>query len=410
MTLDELNSLAWTLDVDGTWFYPAKHDFADLEIRTAKGGGAHYFFYDRSRSTLIKDFVIWEGTKVDHLCSVSLVKSGDSYRPKLRLWVADKTKKAVATFNLDGPPDSAPVTAAVNLDRSLPGLVLVVDFMRSLSEVDSPVVDLAFVDKHSANLLTDIAEAGLTDSLDALREAFGDEVRLEDVLHLFDRRKAVQRFDGLLNNPDEFIAELAQHSTTPEGVWQKFFQENQWIFGLGLNQIAFDSLPDGVLETIVAGADGLGSVGKRVDALMRTRAALSSLVFIEIKRHDECLLTSKTYRSGVFAPSAELVGGVAQVQATAAMAVKPRLDYFSAETSDGDYVGSFGTVGCRKILVIGSNREFLGEDAANPKKLASFERYRSSVSDVDIVTYDELFERAKFVVGLSEGETVNSEL
>ena len=60
----------------------------------------------------------------------------------------------------------------------------------------------------------------------------------------------------------------------------------------------------------------LTAAGKRADAIMKTRGIISSLCFVEIKRHDTPLLGATQYRPDVWPPSAELVGGVSQVQTT----------------------------------------------------------------------------------------------
>ncbi|MCD9587781.1 DUF4263 domain-containing protein [Streptomyces sp. 8ZJF_21] len=52
----------------------------------------------------------------------------------------------------------------------------------------------------------------------------------------------------------------------------------------------------------------------------------------------------------------------------------------------------------RQVVVIGSLREFTQNGAVNPEKMSSFELYRTSIQDVEIITFDELYERACFIV------------
>jgi NADP-dependent 3-hydroxy acid dehydrogenase YdfG len=56
------------------------------------------------------------------------------------------------------------------------------------------------------------------------------------------------------------------------------------------------------------------------------------------------------------------------------------------------------TVRPRQVLVIGSLSEFTDGGAANPEKITSFEQYRRSIQDVEVITFDELYERACFIV------------
>ncbi|MER6827448.1 Shedu anti-phage system protein SduA domain-containing protein [Streptosporangium sp. NPDC000563] len=95
----------------------------------------------------------------------------------------------------------------------------------------------------------------------------------------------------------------------------KFFEDNPWIFGYGLNLIACESYDDQKLQQLTTGASKFGGAGKRTDGLLRTRGIVSSLLFCEIKRHDTPLLVANQYRKpDVYAPSYEVVGAVSQVQ------------------------------------------------------------------------------------------------
>jgi hypothetical protein len=49
-------------------------------------------------------------------------------------------------------------------------------------------------------------------------------------------------------------------------------------------------------------------------------------------------------------------------------------------------------------LVIGSLNEFTDGGAANPEEITSFEQYRRSIQDVEVITFDELYQRVCFIV------------
>ncbi len=53
------------------------------------------------------------------------------------------------------------------------------------------------------------------------------------------------------------------------------------------------------------------------------------------------------------------------------------------------------TVKPKGIVVIGCLREVQGDDG---HKLQTFERFRQSIHGVEIITFDELHERARFIV------------
>ena len=136
---------------------------------------------------------------------------------------------------------------------------------------------------------------------------------------------------------------------------------------------------------------------------MKTRGIISNLCFIEIKTHETKLLESKPYRSGCWAPSKELAGAVAQVQGTVASAVESLSSEINITDENGNPTGEeVFNYQPKSFLVIGSLSEFTGEHGVNREKLRSFELYRRNTSNPEIITFDELYERAKFIVHYNE--------
>jgi len=132
---------------------------------------------------------------------------------------------------------------------------------------------------------------------------------------------------------------------------------------------------------------------------MKTRGIINALCFVEIKTHETKLLEGTAYRPGCWAPSKELTGAVAQVQGTVAAAmhnlygiVRPR-DKKGAPT--GEEIFNFRP---RAFIVVGSLAQLITAQGVNEEQLRSFELYRNSISGIDILTFDELYERTKFIV------------
>lgn len=223
-----------------------------------------------------------------------------------------------------------------------------------------------------------------------------------DIVAVGYRRKQLEKFEALLNDSDYFAEEQRGLNTTPEGVWQKFFESNTWIFGYGLSFQFLSGLDKRKLEQIVRGADLTGT-GKRVDALMKTRGLINSLCFVEIKRHDKSLLAEQPTRPGTWAASSYLTSGVAQVQTT----VQDAIEQIGRKLTPNDEFGNptgemLFNIHPRSCLIVGHLSEFEGDfGGVNEAKFRSFELYRRHLTRPEILTFDELFERAKFIV--SEG-------
>ena len=129
---------------------------------------------------------------------------------------------------------------------------------------------------------------------------------------LIDRRASVAKFEKMLES-GELWEEERELRGGPEKAWQYFFEQNPWIFGYGLTMLACDGLDDEKLEQITSGANVFDGAGKRIDAILRARGLIQSLLFCEIKHHEVDLLQRARYREpDVYVINDEIRGAVAQ--------------------------------------------------------------------------------------------------
>lgn len=233
-------------------------------------------------------------------------------------------------------------------------------------------------------------------------EVLRSSITKKDVVAVGYRKKQIEVFRSLLEDPTYFDALKTRKQCTDESLWQQFFEKNPWIFGYGLSYIYLASLNDKKLEQVVQGHH-VDAHGKRVDALMKTKGLISSLCFVEIKTHKTRLLSTKPYRVGCWAPSSELVGAVSQVQGTVASATDTIRGKLALTDSDGFPTGeeAFNYLP-KAYLVVGSLSEFVGEYGVNHEQYRSLELFRRNTVSPELITFDELYERAKFIVQASE--------
>ena len=59
------------------------------------------------------------------------------------------------------------------------------------------------------------------------------------------------------------------------------------------------------------------------------------------------------------------------------------------------------TLDPKSILIIGSDNQYAGSDKEQIMKLRTFELFRRDSRNIEILTYDELCQRAEFIVGHS---------
>jgi hypothetical protein len=241
------------------------------------------------------------------------------------------------------------------------------------------------------------AKALMLENEDLFAELVRSSITSRDVVAVAYRKRQIDVFHKLLNDPSYFDTARKKYGK-PEDVWQRFFERNSWIFGYGLSLIYVTELENKKLEQFVSGFD-ISGPGKRTDALLKTRGALSSLCFAEIKTHETPLLAKKSYRSGCWSPSKDLAGGISQVQGTVAEACQRIQSRLLPTDSDGNPSGEeLFLFQPRSYLIVGSLKQFSEKGGVNTEKLRSFELLRRNTVHPEVVTFDELYERAKFIV------------
>jgi Domain of unknown function (DUF4263) len=173
----------------------------------------------------------------------------------------------------------------------------------------------------------------------------------------------------------------------PEAVWQAFFERETWIFGHGLAYQFLD---------IVTGQPAYGGVGvnrrglQLGDYLLATRATARFTVLVEIKKPQTNLLGAPYRGQDVFEIGRDVVGGVAQLQAASRTWA---FEGARAEANQELLDRGIETYQPRSILVVGDTGQL-----SNAGRRRTFELFRQNLGAPEVLTFDELLERARFLV------------
>lgn len=219
-----------------------------------------------------------------------------------------------------------------------------------------------------------------------------------DLVNIGYRKRQLEIFDGLLHDPEypsAYSAEQGIASDKLEKVWQHFFENNQWIFGFGLDYRFLGLLQR---EAHVSDEDLAGRDGSIADFLMGTT---NFTVIVEIKRPDTRLFEERRNKAGTWKLSSELIDSVSQIlQQKAGWQVKAEVNASDNFNTDGSLIRQ-KTADPKSILIVGSNSQVCGTEKEQAIKLRTFELFRRDSRNIEIITYDELYERARFIVGHS---------
>ncbi len=177
----------------------------------------------------------------------------------------------------------------------------------------------------------------------------------------------------------------ANKNNNQEEFWQVIFNENPYV----LSQVF--SIPVIFLKdrAYVGGMNIEGSDAKFVDFLFANQSSNDALL-VEIKTPKTQMLAKTKYRNGVYNPTKDLSGSVLQVLNYRRELAK---NYQNITSDSGKKLDVFNP----KCVVIIGNAE---DELDTAEKRASFELYRTSLKDVEIVTFDELFKKAETLATL----------
>jgi len=263
------------------------------------------------------------------------------------------------------------------------GLAKVLEFNKLIEGLDIKNSSSQTISLQKINLSSIQSILGSDNSMDFLKALENDPNLTNDVIALHHRKEELK----------EFKKKLSESTSEPD--WQKFFEKNNWIFGYGLNYIFASNVKDYKMEQIVVGAN-FNEKGKRTDSLMRTKAEISQYVLVEIKKSDTELLLKESYRSGCWQPSSDLSGAVIQIQKTAFEFIKNSTNFSDKiKNQKGDFTGEeIYKIMPKTYVVCGSLKSI----SQNEDKIKCFEMYRNSLSYPEIITYDELYQRAECII------------
>jgi len=223
-------------------------------------------------------------------------------------------------------------------------------------------------------------------------KTFKGEHRLKLLEQIRDERLTKEDLDilsGRKSGLDTFYNQLYVKKEWTEPQWQSFFERNTWIFGYGLDYRFLTILQR---EAAVSSSDLDGKNTIESDFLM---GSTDFTVLVELKRPDTQLFESSQNRSRSWKLSKHLVDAVSQILAQKAFwEIKATKACYN---SQGDLINQ-KTCDPKCILIIGNKNQFSDSPREQDIKYRTFELFRRDSRNIEILTYDELYERANFIV------------
>ncbi len=243
------------------------------------------------------------------------------------------------------------------------------------------------------------------DGADLIQELLNNgNITSKDVVNTGYRKEQLEIFRKLLeeNYLDEYKKSEAQKyineknppiktESKNEKVWQYFFEQNPWIFGYGLDY-RFMGILQREFATSISEADGSNTVF--ADYLLGDKKFTT---FVEIKLPNTNIFGQSKNRSNSWCLSQDLIDAVSQILEQKASG-KIKLETTEQHDSSGNKITQ-KPYNSKTVLIIGNWKEIEGcNDLEKKIKEKTLELFRRDSRNIEIITYDELYERAKFII------------
>lgn len=215
---------------------------------------------------------------------------------------------------------------------------------------------------------------------DRLQE-FGEDdlLKLNSALGIASIKRALKTwFDNRRNGDEEF--------------WQLLLADQSFV----LEQIFHVPIVVIKSKAYMGGKNVLNQGGKFVDFLIKNSVS-TAVGLVEIKTPITNLL-GKEYRTGVYNVSTDLSGAVQQILSYRESLSRDRANLLRDMPVETDVFDPL----C--VVLIGNARHELGDDK---EKQQAFELYRRQLSSIQVVTYDEMYDKMRRLVSVLESGTLS---
>jgi hypothetical protein len=263
-----------------------------------------------------------------------------------------------------------------------------IEFIDLSNEENFQIEDIST--KAGPKAIIDASDRGIVDRIKTMTEgqrsgllrALQQSLSAEEINILLGRRQGLEEYETHIRLGD-----------WSEAQWQDFFEREPWVFGYGLDYRVMRQFD----REMTVGGGGSDNQNKPViDFLM---SFTDYTVLVEIKTPATPIFTaSRRGRAGTWEFSREFMSAVSQI-------IEQKAEWLSfAQT--GEHYNKSGTEAltartrnAKSILVIGSRDEFSRSANSRTTNVMrdTFELFRRENRSIDILTFDELLERARFI-------------
>lgn len=223
-------------------------------------------------------------------------------------------------------------------------------------------------------------------ALDILKHIANDElnINLQEVLSSLDKNE-IDKIDQTVSIEKLLRIKFEIESNLNNGeeeFWQKLFTENQWIIS------ELISVPITIFskKAYYGGKNIHNRDGNLGDFLYKNQLT-GNTVIVEIKTPNTKIMGNK-YRNNIYSVTEELTGSINQLLKSKDQLLK---EYFVLKGNSDEEFNIFEP---KCVLIVGRF------DKIDADQISSFELFRNTIKNVQIITYDELLQKINNLINL----------
>lgn len=362
------------------------------------------FIWDKDISTAYIDFILDKNSKTTTICSLNFFRSSksDLYIPRPTFKKVDndsniQTSKSDKIINIsfNKSEQANKFWELMNFIGKFKELVDLGDFEKKYIIAKNDYI-LEFEKKDEKEKFEDIKELiGKSDfkSIDYLKQ-----------LEFYERKKNLKAFLYLLKNhpyedKDSFSKYKEMYKIKVQGqevVWQHFLLNHLWILGLNADFRIINSLLD---EQNLGSVNNKGKESPTVDFL----GISNYTILIELKTSNTKIFkkTESKSRANTWDFTSDFIEGISQCLGQKFEFEK---EYESKKYIDNEDKiinnNKIRTLDSKVLFIIGNRSMEFPHNEINENiiKSETFERFKRNSKNIEILTFDELFERSYYIV------------
>lgn len=379
-------------------------DLSKVKIN-ATSGGDNCFIRSVDEKSLYDSFILLKNTRTTILCYVTFYRSKTSnkYLPRLTF------KK----LNKDGTEKLEDVSKPVNINLSEGDVAIrfwkMINFLNNFKEI----VDTGDFKNNYAVVSNDYAQfiksLDSTERIKAIKMLISrgnfSSSDMKSIVFEY-RKRTIKAFLWLLKNINikktgESIRDRYKEKynlpDTSESIWHHFLKNNDWILGLCADYKFIREFQDEVKLGIESST---GKESPKADMLGYSNYT----TLVELKTCDTKIFKTKpgnNSRANTWEFTPEFISGVCQCLGQKS-ALDESYSIKAFEKDDESYIPKelIYSKDVKSIFIIGSRYSEFPHNNSRENKIKSntFELFRRNNRNIEIITYDELFERAYHIV------------